>query len=207
MNFLFHLRYNKKDKSKELAVIQQGIRLPQPEMASREPLPAAAAKPASLPTVNFPALFTHKLPDNTAGKANVRGKSAPPSALTDSTVPTPAVPILPYNPVFIMPTVEGRAAIVTQQVQPQVQPQAQQSRSQYYYNKRKQEKEQSGVKSRKYTRSTNPIVCGKCGQPRDPTLHKQYFGNWYCKTTEKVSFEAWRDNLKSKGYGKKKTDK
>lgn len=68
---------------------------------------------------------------------------------------------------------------------PSVEPQAQQSRSQYYYNK-KQEKELSRVK------------------PKDPSLHKQYFGNWYCKATETVSFEAWRDNFKSKGYGKKK---
>lgn len=58
--------YNK-EKKKELDVIQQGVRLVQPEMASRQPLPAAAAKPASLPTVTFPAPFTHTLPQNTAG--------------------------------------------------------------------------------------------------------------------------------------------
>ena len=51
-------RYKKKEKKKELGVIEQSIRLVQPEMASSQPLPAAAAKPASLPTVNFPAPFT-----------------------------------------------------------------------------------------------------------------------------------------------------
>jgi len=66
-------RYNTKEKKKELDVIHQGIRLVQPEMASSQPLPAAAVKPASLPTVNFPAPFTHTLPQNTADQANVRG--------------------------------------------------------------------------------------------------------------------------------------
>ena len=143
-------------------------------MASSQPLPAATAKPASLPAVNFPAPFTHILPENTTGQANVRGNSVPPPAFPVTAVqpiqlaPLPQMPMLPAYPMLIMPSVE---------------PHAHQSRSQYYYNKRKQEKELAGVKSRKYTRSTNPIVCGKCGKPRDPSLHKQYFGNWYCTTT------------------------
>lgn len=189
-------------------------------MASNQPLPAAVAKPASLPTVNFPAPFTHTLPENTAGQANVRGNPALRPAipviqaapLPIQPAPLPHMPRLASYPVLMMPSVESGATIMNQQLRPQVpaevQPQPQQSRSQYYYNKRKQEKELSGVKSRKYTRSDNPIVCGKCGHPRDPRLHKQYFGNWYCGTTEEVSFEEWIDNLKSKGYGKrKKVDK
>ena len=189
VSFVIYLRYNKKEKKKERNTITQGIRLPQPEMVSSQPLPAASAKQASLPTVNFPAPFTHSLPENTAGQANVTGNSAPP--LPIQSAPLPQMPLLPSRPVLIMPSGEGGAAITTPQ-----------SRSQYYYYKRKQEKELSGVKSRKYTRSANPIVYGKCGQSRDPTFHKEYFGNWYCKTTVTASFEEWRDNLKSKGYGK-----
>ena len=29
------------------------------------------------------------------------------------------------------------------------------------------------------------------------------FGNWYCQTTDKVTYEQWKENFKSKGYGKK----
>lgn len=203
--FVKYSRYNTKEKKKELDVIQQGIRLVQPEMASSQPLPAAAAKPTSLPTVNFPAPFTHTLPQNTAGKANVRGNRTPLPVISTVPLPihhpTPQTPMLPHYPVFMVPPV--------QQLNPQVpipSSSSDQSRSSYYYNKRKQEKELSGVRSRKYTRSQNPIVCGKCGQTRDPALHRQYFGNWYCQTTDKVNYEQWKENFKSKGYGKKKNN-
>ena len=198
VSFVIYLRYNKKEKKKELDIIQQGIRLPKPLMVSSQPLPAASAKPASLPTVNFPATLTQTLPDNTAGQANVRGNSAPPPAISVNAAQSPApLPIQSASyPILIMPSVEGGAAVIAH------------SQSQFYYIKRKQDKELSGVKSRKYTRSANPIVCGTCGQPRDASLHKQYFGNWYCKSTQTETFEEWRENFKSKGYGKKKkTDK
>lgn len=195
-------RYNKKEKKKELDVIQQGIRLVQPEMASSQPLPAEAAKPASLPTVTFPAPFTHTLPQNTAGKANVRGNQRALPVI--SPVPLPIQPttqmlMLPHNPVLMVPP--------HQQQHPQVavpSSSSHQSRRTYYYNKRKQEKELTGVRTRKYTRSDNPIVCGKCGKTRDPALHRQYFGNWFCQTTEKVTYDQWKENFTSKGYGKKK---
>ena len=86
-------RYNKKEKRKELDIIQQGIRLVQPEMASSQPLPAAGTKPASLPTVNFPAPFTHTLPQNTAGQANVRGNQR-------------ALPVISQVPLHIQPTTQ-----------------------------------------------------------------------------------------------------
>ena len=108
-------RYNTKEKKKELDVLQQGIRLVQPEMASSQFLPAAAAKPASLPTVNFPAPFTHTLPQNTAGQANVRGNR--PAVPVISTVPSPIHPtpqmlMLPHYPVLMVPP--------DQQLNPQV---------------------------------------------------------------------------------------
>lgn len=205
MPLLFIEGTTKKREKKELDIIQQRLRLPQPQMTCSEPLPLAADKPASLPMVNFP--------ENTTGKTNVRGTSAPQPAVQVSALqqpvplpiqpaPLPQMPMLPSYPVFIMPSVKGGDAIITPQPHPQVELQ-QQSRSQYYYNKTKREKGMSGVKSRKYTRSANPIVCGKCGQPRDLNLHQQYFGNWYCQTTETVNFEEWRNNLKSKGYDRK----
>lgn len=64
-------RCNKKEKKKEQVVIQQGIRLPQPEMASKQPLLPADIWPTSLPTVKFPEPFIHALLENTAGKAKV----------------------------------------------------------------------------------------------------------------------------------------
>ena len=197
-------RYNKKEKKKELDVIQQGIRLVQPEIASSQPLPAAAAKPASLPTVNFPALFTHTLPQNTAGQANVRGNQRGLPVISPVPLPiqsTTQMLMLPHHPVLMVPPDQQQHLQV-----PVPSSSRDQSRPNYYYYKRKQEKELTGVRSRKYTRSDNPIVCGKCGKTRDPALHRQYFGNWYCQTTEEVTYEQWKENFKSKGYKKKKTN-
>ena len=103
------------EKDKELDVIRQGIRLVQPEMASSQPLPAAAAKPASLPIVNFPASFTHTLPKNTADQANARGNQTTVPVI--STVPllihpTPQMLMLPLYPALMVPP--------DQQLNPQV---------------------------------------------------------------------------------------
>jgi len=104
-------------------------------MASSQPLPAAVAKPASLPSVNFPAPFTHTLPQNTAGQANMRGnRRAVPVA---STVPSPIHPspqmlMLPHYPVLMVPP--------DQQLYPISSSLSDQSHSTHYYKKRKQEK-------------------------------------------------------------------
>jgi len=151
-------RYNTKEKKKELDVIHQGIRLVQPEMASSQSLPAAAAEPASLPTVNFPAPFTHTLPQNTADQANVRGnRTAVPviSTVPLPIHPTPQMLMLPHYPVLMVPP--------DQQLNPQVpfpSSSSDQSCSTHYYNKRKQEKEISGVRSRKYIRSRHIGIDG-----------------------------------------------
>ena len=47
------------------------------------------------------------------------------------------------------------------------------SQSRHYYLKRKQEKELTGVTTRKYVRSSKPTVSGKCGPPRNAENHKQ----------------------------------
>jgi len=107
--------------------------------------------------------------------------------------------MLPHYPVLMVPPDQHNPQL------PILSSSSDQSRSTFYYNKRKQEKELSGVRSRKYTRSENPIVCGKCGQTRDPTLHRQYFGNWYCQTTDKVSYEQWKENFKIKATEERKT--
>ena len=135
---VIYSRYNTEEKKRELDVIHQGITLVQPEMASSQPLPAAAAKPVSLPTVNFPAPFTHTLPQNTAGQANVRGnRTAVPvmSAVPLPIHPTPQILMLPHYPVLMVPP--------DQQLYPQVpisSSLSDQSRGTHYYNKRKQEK-------------------------------------------------------------------
>ena len=168
-------------------------------MAASESLLQAATQPATLPTVNFPAPFVYVLPQNTAGQARVRGN--PPSC--SSVLPqNQQARIPPQPPLLPLPLPAPQFPGLSVPVEA-----GESSRSNYYYLKRKQEKElTTGIKSRKYVRSDKPIVCSKCGQPRDPKLHKQYFGNWYCQATENQSYEEWRENFKTKGYGKRKKD-
>lgn len=73
-----------------------------------------------------------------------------------------------------------------------------------YYRKKKQEREQMGLKSRKYVRKTEVILCKKCNKERKPPSHLQYFGNWYCEETATEPFTEWRAALQTRGYGKKR---
>lgn len=190
ITFVSLLRYNKKEKKKEQQVLEQGIRLRRPDITSKEPLLPAATRPATLPTVNFAVLFTYTFPENTAGQAKVCGNPSQP-VISPSPLQRPvqsmhlpvqlaqsSLPQLPQYPVLIMPPL---AALSEAGSLPMPEPQTM-SRSRHYYLKRKQEKELADVTTRKYVRSSKPIVCGKCGQPRNAKNHKQYFGNWYCKT-------------------------
>lgn len=124
-------RYNKKETKNRAGRYTARYQTCATEMASSQPLPAAAAKPASLPTVTFPAPFTHTLPQNTAGKANVRGNQRALPVI--SPVPLPIQPttqmlMLPHNPVLMVPP--------HQQQHPQVavpSSSSRQSRRTYYY--------------------------------------------------------------------------
>ncbi|XP_078802180.1 uncharacterized protein LOC105353958 isoform X2 [Oryzias latipes] len=75
------------------------------------------------------------------------------------------------------------------------------------YRKRKMEAEKMGVVKRKYIKKTDAMTCSKCGGNRQPTSHRQYFGNWFCEATETQSYDNWRAELEKRGYGKKKEGK
>ena len=178
--------YNKRQKKMEQDVLKQGIRLPLPDQTSEDPLPSATPLPSSLPQVDFPIPFSFVMPENTTEKGKVKGfRTAPP--------PPPSTPpaLLPQS-------------IQPQPILPVSTPTPPQNRSQFYYQKRKAEKEASGTTVRKYQPSSKPITCGKCKQARDPATHRQYFGNWYCQASENETFESWREALKEKKEYKKK---
>ena len=165
--------------------------MPLPAATSKEPLPSPMTLPPSLPQADFPLHFEFSIPQNTTGEANVKGSNPR---------PPPSAPILPIPPPNLLPNQ------IPDLLSPDPQPHTATNRSQYYYNKRKAEKEASGISFRKYQRSENPITCGKCKKPRDPATHKQYFGNWYCSHTDQQSYENWREELKAKKQYKKKKD-
>jgi hypothetical protein len=185
-NYAFHIRYNKQEKKMERDVLRQGIRLSIPDLESQDQLPSATPLPSSLAPVDFPQPFTFLIPENTTGKVRGFGTRPPP--------PTP--PVLPTPPPLPQQLPQPHPIMPTQSTATCIQPE--QNRSQFHYQKRKAEKEASGISVRKYQRSSKPIVCGKCKQTRDPATHRQFFGNWYCQATESQTYESWRDALNEK---------
>ena len=165
-------------------------------MTAKQPLPPADIRPASLPAVAFTSPFTHVLPDNTVGKAKVCGNPPPPTGRLPVQVQLAGLPA-PQIPVIIVPASapQGEANLMADTAA---------SRSRHYYLKRKQDRELAGNPTRKYVRSSKPIVSGKCGKSREAELHKQYFGNWYCQATESTLYEEWKEAHKNRGYGKRK---
>ena len=46
--------------------------------------------------------------------------------------------------------------------------------------------------------------CKQCGEERQPPVHEQYFGNWYCSNTAGCTYQEWKEQQMEKGYGRKK---
>lgn len=86
----------KREKKKEQETLKQGITPPHQEATSSQPLPAAVPLPPALPQVSFPFPFTFVLPDNTTGRATLRGPAPRCRPLQPKPVP-------PRGPVPIQP--------------------------------------------------------------------------------------------------------
>lgn len=98
----------KREKKKEQETLKQGITPPHQEATSSQPLPAAVPLPPALPQVSFPFPFTFVLPDNTTGRATLRGPAPRCRPLQPKPVP-------PRGPVPIQPKQTDRIPVVPPQ--------------------------------------------------------------------------------------------
>ena len=72
-----------------------------------------------------------------------------------------------------------------------------------YRNKVKQQKER-GERKREYTPRQGANLCRQCNEPKTGPNHRQYFGNWFCRSTATEKEEEWERRMKSRGYGSRK---
>lgn len=181
-----------KREKKEQETLKQGITPPHQEATSSQPLPAAVPLPPALPQVSFPFPFTFVLPDNTTGRATLRGPAPRCRPLQPKPVP-------PRGPVPIQPKQTDRIPVVPPQTVTTVT---------VAVPPKPTKKQQDESSSQKRHHSLYDRICSLCGKARDPTTHRQYYGNWYCQTMMTEDFEKWKENhQKSKKIKRKKTIK
>lgn len=210
------LRYSRHTKSNEREILTQGIHTPDAPMTAPDRLPPALQKEQSLQHGSNDRPFVFNLPPNTAGMAKTRSGPQipeiilpPPPALTSIAEPgqssRPPPVILPasaaFQPIMFIVAPQGQTVTLPAAL-PTPKPSVPYTTE--YYRKKKQEREQMGLKSRKYVRKTEVILCKKCNKERKPPSHLQYFGNWYCEETATEPFTEWRAALQTRGYGKKR---
>jgi len=213
---LLFCRYSRRTRSNERGILTQGLHAPDAPMTAPDRLPPALQKEQSLQRGSNDKPHVFNLPPNTAGTAKIRsGPPIPQMILPPPLAPTSlAVPGQPSRPLpVILPTPVSFQPIMLLVAPPgQTMPAAAAAAAAHpsvpytteYYRKKKMEKEQMGMKSRKYVRKTEVIICKKCSKERKPPSHIQYFGNWFCEETATESFTDWRAALQTRGYGKKR---
>lgn len=73
-----------------------------------------------------------------------------------------------------------------------------------HYQKMKQQSVEKGNLKRPYVWKALVTSCGKCEEDKSGGGHQQYFGNIYCPSKTAISYDAWKTELREKGYGKRK---
>ncbi|KAL1265444.1 hypothetical protein QQF64_003471 [Cirrhinus molitorella] len=222
--------FSRRCRLQEQEILKQGIQASDAPMAGPENLPAAMQKGPALFSGNLAEPHLFVLPPNTAGEAKLKGRSQP-QAIAQAPPSHQGLPVIaPAPPIslpFILPSVQLPTVIAANApastvpgasqvmffniplpsaMPPSAQTQTSQAvpYSTQQYRKRKQEKEQTGIVTRKYVRKTDVILCKKCNKERKQPSHLQYFGNWFCEESETQSYDEWRAVLKERGYRKKK---
>ena len=176
--------YNKRTKKLERETIKQGIHLPLPPVSASSPLPL----PKVLPITSQPVLqpnnqYIFVLPPNTANQARTRHKQP---------LPQPQlVQSLQENPV--------PSRSLSESSREQGIP-----RSTLWYRKKQYERKQAGELVKSYKRSSSVMRCTKCGNERDPSTHKQFYGSWWCAEKNEENYETWRANISATKSIKKK---
>lgn len=203
--------YSRHVITNERGILTRGLHAPDAQMTAPDRLPPALQKEQNQQRGSNDRPRVFNLPSNTVGTAKIRsGPPIPQMILPPPLAPTSlAEPGQPSRPLpVILPTpVSFPPIMLIVAPSGQTMPAAAQPSVPYtteYYRKKKQEREQMGMKSRKYVQKTEVIICKKCSKERKPPSHLQYFGNWYCEETATESFTDWRPALQTRGYGKKR---
>ena len=178
--------YTKRTRQQEQDMLVQNIRLAEPPMVARTPLPPVLVRDPVTDIAPVPPHQQYKfvLPPYTVGiSGRVRecrilpceSPANPESQFQRTPMPVPVIGML-------TPSVSVSTA----------------ARSTECYRRKQQKKKAAGELVRQYNirRPTKLYTCQKCGQSRTKETHKQYYGHWYCALTATESFEDWSASKK-----------
>lgn len=187
INFPFlKCRYSARGKRREKETLEQGLKL--------QGAPSVAAQPLPLPILKPKAFET--------GAADPHGFMVNLSTVGQSTKGRRR--IFPEQPVFDQPVAITNIPPVKIAPVPSQVPIIHVPYSTKHYHKKKQQSVEEGNFKRPYVRKALVTSCGKCGEDRSGGGHQQYFGNIYCPLKTAISCDAWKAELRGKGYGKRK---
>ncbi|XP_041467716.1 uncharacterized protein LOC121418076 [Lytechinus variegatus] len=207
--------HNRRSKEEERSALEMGASAPRPSMTAHRSVPPPKEKPHALPPPPIQRPFQFPTISNTVGQAKMRAPIAQP-AFVLLPVPVMAVPSTPVStPAPTTVTVPGfRSVQPTPPTwrpsvpQPSLPPPSSIPKSTYYNRKRRAQQQLEGQASTKvYKPRKGPIVCSQCHQPRDRETHTQYYGSWYCQTSQTQPLAEWKAMMSERRLAKVKADK
>ena len=186
--------HNKRFKAQDVALLLQGLVLPEARPVSSAPLLPVNTRPTELTPQKHE--HTYSLPANTAGQAKtkliVRDRGELRAIQPKAPAPQPAII---YMPLLMPPTTapsSNRPLLPSQMTAPST-----------IYTTHPESADPSNThnttpkEKRKYTRTVASNKCTKCGEPRTTdTGHSQYKGRVYCPNRESLTKDQWLRMMK-----------
>ena len=194
-------RFYEFERATYRSVLEQGLELPMPPLATAERLPAPRQLLRALPTYDRPE-HVYRLPPNTAGTATLGRRrpaaalGAPPPAALGA--PPQAALGAPPQAALGAPPLAALGAVVGPRL-PKSFAQKRQDRSEAYHLKR------AGTATRAYDRKRGRNVCRTCGEVLSAeTGHSQYRGYTFCERNRAgESLAVWRARVEREHAVKK----
>ena len=175
-------------------MLMQGLPLPSPSVCAAQPLPPARQCPSSPPPTPTHR-HTFYEPEDTTGRACVRGSSR-----QSTPVPFPAQSIVPMPALRNMPVFE-QATLPTEVVQlAEVKVQTTTVPRTTAWRQRKRT---AAVATLPQTQARRKYTCTICGEPMACTGHSQFYGKRYCPNAPgQVPKEQWLAERRAEKSGR-----
>ncbi|XP_047242400.1 uncharacterized protein LOC124880974 [Girardinichthys multiradiatus] len=184
--------HNKRFKAQDVAILMQGLVLPQEQPIASEPLLPVNARPTQLTPHKHE--HTYNLPPDTTGQAKTKLTVRDRAELkTIQPKPPASQPTVFYMPLHMPSTTAAGNNLPRLLLPPPTTPNIKcPPYSKTTPTGLTQTQETTQKEKRKYTRTVTSNRCTKCGEPRTTeTGHSQYKGRIYCPNRETLTKEQW----------------
>ncbi|XP_047244975.1 uncharacterized protein LOC124882564 isoform X2 [Girardinichthys multiradiatus] len=183
--------HNKRFKAQDVAILMQGLVLPQERPIASEPLLPVNARPTQLTPHKHE--HTYNLPPDTTGQAKTKLTIRDRAELkTIQPKPPASHPTVFYMPLHMPSTTAAGNNLPRLLLPPPTTPNIICPPYSKTPTGLTQTQETTQKEKRKYTRTVTSNRCTKCGEPRTTeTGHSQYKGRIYCPNRETLTKEQW----------------